>query len=245
MSTKLTGIDDMGLPTTAGDSGTLVTDGSLILGNSDTDSVTFNADIASNLIPDAPNLYSVGSTSKPWRGLIIDEGVIFKSQISTGYITMGFTDPVKGNHNITVPNADGTLALEGFLPSYLTFGKNFSQSAPVNDYELTTVNGSTNARGWRMPVPGEVTHISCQFDATVTGNTNSMTITLWLNGVKQVGYDLVLTNVASGDVGASLGYSTPLPFAANDQLTLKLSMTKGPNDTFAMDDLNCLLRILN
>ena len=83
MSTKLTGLDDMGMTTTAGDSGTLVTDGSLVLGNSDTDSVTFNADIASHLIPDASNTYDLGEANKKWRRGYFDEVIARLPHVNT------------------------------------------------------------------------------------------------------------------------------------------------------------------
>ena len=137
------------------------------------------------------------------------------------------------------------MALEGNLPSFLTFGKNFAQTAPVTDYELTTTNGSQNARGYRMPVPGLITHLTCQCDSTVTGSTNSLVLKIWKNGVEQVQYGLTLNNVSSGDIGSVAEFDPPLSFNANDQITLMLTMTRGNGEAFSMDDLACLIRILN
>ena len=90
--------------------------------------------------------------------------------------------------------------------------------------------------------------MSCQFDATETGGVNTFLVSLWKNGVNQgVNYEILINNVPSGDAGASQEFQTPLSFAVNDTLTLKLSMTKGGGvgALFSMDDLACLLRILN
>ena len=43
--------------------------GSIKLGNADTDSIGFIADISSSIIPDSNELYDLGSTSKKWRHL--------------------------------------------------------------------------------------------------------------------------------------------------------------------------------
>ena len=87
--------------------------------------------------------------------------------------------------------------------------------------------------------------MSCQFDATASGGTNSFVLTLWKDGVEQVNNRITLNNVSTGDVGSSLAFQTPLPVSANETLTLKLSMTVSGGDSFSMDDLACLLRILN
>ena len=41
-------------------------DGDIILGDADTDTITFNGEIASDIIPDATDTYSLGSASKRW-----------------------------------------------------------------------------------------------------------------------------------------------------------------------------------
>lgn len=245
MSTKLTGLDDLGMVTTAGDSGTLVTDGSLILGNADTDNITVNAEFNSHLIPDQANTYDLGNPDKCWKDLHVGTRVFLHGNNTPWGISVAWVDPPTQNVQVTVPAVNGTLAIDGMLPSYIAFGKNYGQSAPLTDFELSTVNGSQNAQGWRMPVAGVVTHLSCQFDATASGGQNGFLLTLWKNGVQQVGYDLSLTNLTSGDAGGTVAFPTPLQFAANDRMTLKLTMTVNGGGSFSMDDLACLLRVLN
>jgi hypothetical protein len=50
-----------------GDTDTVLLDGSITLGNADSDNVVFNADVQSNIMPDSALTYSVGSSEKPWN----------------------------------------------------------------------------------------------------------------------------------------------------------------------------------
>ena len=49
--------------------GAITADGNLTLGNADTDSVTVSADFTSHLIPNANNLYDLGSSTKQWADI--------------------------------------------------------------------------------------------------------------------------------------------------------------------------------
>lgn len=64
---KLTGLNtSTGRNTTAGDTDVVDLDGSLTIGNADTDAVVFNAEIDSDFIPDDNNTYDIGSDAKRW-----------------------------------------------------------------------------------------------------------------------------------------------------------------------------------
>ena len=56
--------------------GTITADGNIIIGDADTDGITFNADITSNIIPDQTNTYDLGSDpgtgGKAWKTAYID-----------------------------------------------------------------------------------------------------------------------------------------------------------------------------
>ena len=65
---KLTGFNtSTGRSSTAGDNDTVDLQGSLTLGNADTDAVVFNAEIDSDFIPDDTITYDLGSPSKKWN----------------------------------------------------------------------------------------------------------------------------------------------------------------------------------
>ena len=48
-------------------SGNVTADGNVILGDADTDSITLNADITSNIVPDVNVTYDLGTSTKTWR----------------------------------------------------------------------------------------------------------------------------------------------------------------------------------
>ena len=48
--------------------GNITANGNIILGDADTDTVTFGADVVSHILPDVDNTYDLGSTTKSWRG---------------------------------------------------------------------------------------------------------------------------------------------------------------------------------
>jgi|ETNmetMinimDraft_21_1059911.scaffolds.fasta_scaffold03864_5 hypothetical protein len=61
--------------------GDLTLGGNIQIGDEDSDSITINADLTSNLIPNVDSTYDIGSTSKYWRNAYID------SLTTTGNIT--------------------------------------------------------------------------------------------------------------------------------------------------------------
>ena len=74
-------------------SGDTVIGGNLIIGDADTDSVSFGAEISSSIVPDADSSYDIGSSSKNWRYGYIEQlsathvtasGNISGSSTSTG-----------------------------------------------------------------------------------------------------------------------------------------------------------------
>ena len=66
----------------------LTVGGDIILGDADTDLVTFGADIGSNLIPDADDTYDLGSATKAWQDLFL-EGDITLTDAGTIATTAG------------------------------------------------------------------------------------------------------------------------------------------------------------
>ena len=85
--------------------GNLTLGGNITIGDADSDSITINADLTSNLIPNADSTYDIGSTSKYWRNAYIDSvtttGNVSGSSVSTGSF---------GNVNVgemTIPSVSG------------------------------------------------------------------------------------------------------------------------------------------
>lgn len=77
--------------------GNITADGNITLGDGDTDSVTFNADLTSNIVPNATNTYDLGANGKEWRNIYLSGALIDENGISMSHPTTG-----------------GVMATEGF-----------------------------------------------------------------------------------------------------------------------------------
>jgi len=53
--------------------GSITADGNLVLGDQNTDTIQFNADIISDIIPDVDDTYDLGSLTKSWRQVYVDD----------------------------------------------------------------------------------------------------------------------------------------------------------------------------
>jgi len=60
--------------------GTITADGNIQLGDDNTDGITFNADITSNITPDVTNFYDLGAVDKTWR-------TVYSNNINTTNVT--------------------------------------------------------------------------------------------------------------------------------------------------------------
>jgi hypothetical protein len=81
----------------------LTVGGDIILGDANTDSVTFGADISSDLLPDADDTYDLGSATQAWQDLFLEGDITF-SDAGTVATTAG---------NLTVDSLAATLVLDG------------------------------------------------------------------------------------------------------------------------------------
>ena len=75
-------------------SGTLSVEGNTTLGNAATDTVTFTADVASNILPSADSTYDLGDGSNYWANAYID------AVTTTGNVSIGGNLTVTGNATI-------------------------------------------------------------------------------------------------------------------------------------------------
>ena len=94
-------------------SGNVTADGNVILGDADTDSITLNADITSNIVPDVTNTYDLGATGKNWKDLFISNNItvgnnVVALQVATlNNLTVGADLAVTANAGI-IGNLDVT-----------------------------------------------------------------------------------------------------------------------------------------
>ena len=88
---KLMGLSN-GLQKRAGDTDTLETDGSLTVGNSDTDTIIVNAEFDSDLVPDDDLTYNLGEPNKRWRKGYFDEVIAKLPHVNTAKYTESSAD---------------------------------------------------------------------------------------------------------------------------------------------------------
>ena len=99
-STSITGTLSVSTNTTL--TGTLAVNGNTTLGDTATDTVTVNADVASSLIPSVDDSYDLGAVGSEWRNAYID---------GTAYIDTGSIDTA----NVATLNVSGNADVDGDL----------------------------------------------------------------------------------------------------------------------------------
>jgi len=77
--------------------GNITLGGNIVMGDTDTDSIDFNADVVSNIIPNAAATYDLGASGKEWQNI---------------YMTGSFNDD--NGVSLTFPSNSGAVATEGF-----------------------------------------------------------------------------------------------------------------------------------
>jgi hypothetical protein len=118
--------------------GDTVIGGNLTLGDAATDSISFSAEINSNLIPDADSTYNIGSTSKNWKYGYIEE---FSATNITG--SGNISGSVTSTGSLGYLNVDGQAVIKGMANSNLV---NVSSSISTRVSNLKTDSGSFSTR---------------------------------------------------------------------------------------------------
>ena len=144
--------------------------GDTTIGDGNTDNITINADINSNMIPNTDNTFDLGSSSQQWKDLYLNgvayldsvdlEGdLLLKSQSdirfydsdSSNYIAIQSAATVGSNYTLTLPDADGSnkqfMRTDGSGALTFAFADRLNQPA-------RNVSGSTISAGTPVYVTG-------------------------------------------------------------------------------------------
>ena len=155
--------------------GNLTANGNTTLGDAATDTVTVNADVASNLIPSVDDSYDLGATGSEWRDAYID---------GTAYIDTGSIDTA----NV------GTLAVSGNT----TVTGNLTVDGNINATVVgvaSTANALTTAR--TITIAG-ATSGAANFDGSANITITTTGLTLGGTAVTSTGAELnVLDGITS------------------------------------------------
>ncbi|MBO01994.1 MAG: hypothetical protein CMG35_05075 [Candidatus Marinimicrobia bacterium] len=116
--------------------GNITANGNITIGDADTDNVTFNADIASNIIPDATNTYNIGSSTKKWNNAYVND-------VQSNQANIGDVNIAGSVIQTSVSNADLELRANG-TGSVVIDDLTFKDSTVSSTTDLTFAPGSGN-----------------------------------------------------------------------------------------------------
>ena len=93
--------------------GNITADGNITLGDDDTDSITINAEIACDLVPDVTNTYNLGTVAKRWNNSWINDVVTTEANIGDVQIRDNFITSSASNANLELrANGAGSIVIE-------------------------------------------------------------------------------------------------------------------------------------
>jgi len=172
-------------------SGDTVIGGNLTLGDADTDSVSFGAEISSSIVPDADSSYDIGSSSKNWKYGYIEElsvtnvtasGDISGSSTSTGSF---------GNMSV-----GGTIAHDGDSDTKITF----------TDDDINITVGNMNMIDFTEDTVSEITINESGADLDFRVESDDDTKAIYVNAGQnsiQLGSAATTHVTASGNISGS------------------------------------------
>lgn len=122
-------------------SGTITANGNIVLGNQDTDNVTFGADINSNIVPNAGNL-TLGTQAKPWQTVHV------AAIENTSGITINSNLALNGNIvvNTIVPSGNTTKDLGSLAARWKNIYSEevLAGSVRINGNDISTTESNAN-----------------------------------------------------------------------------------------------------
>lgn len=164
-------LDVTGNQTNTGD---LTVNGNTTLGDAATDTVTFNADIASNVIPDADGTRDLGDTSNYWANVYAD------AITTTANVNIGGDITITGN--LTVDGTTTTLntATLEVEDKNIVLGDGLTTAASANGGGITlegadaTILYDSTSDRWDFNKNIEVTSVYANLTGNVTGNVDGI-----------------------------------------------------------------------
>ena len=141
--------------------GNITLGGDITLGDSNTDSITLGAEVASHVIPDVDNTYDLGSSTKEWRNLYIDGTANIDSLVAdTADINAGTID------NTVI---GGTTAVAGTFTTLTATGTSTLTTVDINGGAIDgTIIGATTAAAITGTTITANTSLALASGATVT-----------------------------------------------------------------------------
>lgn len=177
--------------------------GSITFGDLNTDNIVFNADVNSNFIPDADDLFDLGSALQKWRDLHID-GTAFIDTLQV-YENATIEGTLAVNTPTITTTASGTTSL---FNTNTTTVNAFGNASTIN---LGSSSGTVTVSNENISLPN-VSNISINGADPVISSTSTGTLTLFdqnINTVNAFGdADQITIGAASGVTTTNLRVKT-------------------------------------
>lgn len=224
--------------------GNISADGDIQIGDADTDSITFNADITSNLVPDATETYNLGSADKRWNNVFANS--VFTDNITSDSISINGIDLALPQGNIlyvATTGSDSSAGNHEHAP-YLTVKHALSQASAgttvfvypgtyTEQFPLTVPTGVTlKGSGIRSVTIQPTTATSDKDAVLLNGETTVEDLTVanfFYNLANDTGYGFrfannitvtsrspYIRNITVISKGSSLGSTDTYGFDSND-----------------------------
>jgi hypothetical protein len=224
------------------------------------DHVSSSLPISASVLHYADSIKIAGAP--PGEDTVIDnQGNFYGNSISVGTVSGSNIVVTDGGSPVyQLPIADGTsdqvMKTDGVgnitfdsvanlgIPSFIAYGYNgtFTGTGPI---ETTTVNGSTNDYGYRIPADGQVTHITTEIQYLInTSGTYDFIAEVYKNGAVTGQTGSVTISGGSGaanNTGFVKLLDSPISFVSGDRLTIKMNFDAAG---IQADDAALLLRVV-
>ena len=201
-------------------SGNVVIGGNITVGDAATDFVNFGAEISSSFVPDVDSAFDLGSTTKRWLNIFVDNvsgsTAVFATGVSSsGYLYAAGALDIDGNGTVA-----GTLAVATGISSstYLYAGGNL-------DVEGTSTLTGNTAVGATLTVTTGVSssgYLYAGSNLDVDGNTD-LTGTLTVAGLTTLNGNTILGDAATDTVAFKADVSSSIIPSGNDLFDLGAS----------------------
>ena len=196
--------------------GNISADGDIILGDADTDTITFNGEIASDIIPDVTNTYNLGSATKRWDEVFVRN--FNASNINTNSISVSGVNDLTNTPGNTIYVAENGLDTNnGIHPADpFTSVKHALSQASAGD--MVYINAGEYEEVFPLEVPAGVTVRGAGLRAVTIKPTSDTRYNnaFLLNGESTI-EELTVKDFFSG---GNFHVVTDLP--ANNQLTFNI-----------------------
>lgn len=183
--------------------GTITADGNLQFGNSDTDSITFNADVASNIIPDVDNTFQLGTGSKRWKDIWV--GTLHADAVVTGAITVAGIDiaSTQGNIYYVATNGDDGNAGQHQNDPLSSVGRALDLASAG---DTVYIYPGTYSEALPLTIPVGVTVKGAGIRSVTIQPDSDVTVDVFLMNGETTVEDLTITGFEY-DVGTNTGYA--------------------------------------